>query len=528
MISSKSLLLQRFLSSCHPVLSLCRSTSSVCILCPSSSLSNMPVSHVGLTVSHLPTSCSFFLAALSPLGYRYQGQQDNQIGFGVDQADFFICQQSPGLACSDTIHPSTHTDFCCDSNPPGAAHIAFSSPSPTAVNSFFTSALKAGGRIHGEPAVRDPKTGYYSAAVMDLDGNSVEVVHRPEDYEWGGSKALDCRPGSRVLNWKKDVAHSVGSYDPGAERSVARSLARSITSPTLIVTQAAPERRASEDTTSKTLIGSLIGAAAGAAIAYALSTSEQESSPRLTLQPALTGLFQAIQAPPTPSQSPRSMVSAPIYHQQSPSYYVAPMQSPSSYHTSYQPRAIEAPRSPGSHGPIVENSKCPTEVSRHSSQHRQSPRPSLARSSHTAPLVVQNPSRPAISRSSTSSALRTVIQADYPPAAPSQRSLKSSASHHQKDDYRSTVSRSRHGSYVAPPKEPSGPIVEEVDDDDAVTVAPSDSISQVRSKKSRHKYRRHHSERKEGETSDRKSVVSLPIRGERERDRSGSRRTVIF
>jgi len=86
----------------------------------------MPVSHVGLTVSHLPTSCSFFLAALSPLGYRYQGQQDNQIGFGVDQADFFICQQSPGYAWLSALNlllvltlllqnppwSSTHRIFC--------------------------------------------------------------------------------------------------------------------------------------------------------------------------------------------------------------------------------------------------------------------------------------------------------------------------------------------------------------------------------------------------------------------------------
>lgn len=54
----------------------------------------MPVSHIGLTVSHLPTSCSFFLAALTPLGYHYLGQEGNQIAFGVKDADFFISQES--------------------------------------------------------------------------------------------------------------------------------------------------------------------------------------------------------------------------------------------------------------------------------------------------------------------------------------------------------------------------------------------------------------------------------------------------
>lgn len=54
----------------------------------------MPVSHIGLTVAHLPTSCSFFLAALAPLGYRYFGQEGNQIAFGIDDADFFISQET--------------------------------------------------------------------------------------------------------------------------------------------------------------------------------------------------------------------------------------------------------------------------------------------------------------------------------------------------------------------------------------------------------------------------------------------------
>ncbi len=56
----------------------------------------MPVSHIGLTVSHLPTSTSFFLSALQPLGYRYIGQSGDQIGLGIHDADFFLCQETPG------------------------------------------------------------------------------------------------------------------------------------------------------------------------------------------------------------------------------------------------------------------------------------------------------------------------------------------------------------------------------------------------------------------------------------------------
>lgn len=63
----------------------------------------MPVSHIGLTVSHLPTSCSFFLSALQPLGYRFIGQQGNQIGLGINDADFFLCQETPGYEYSSPL-----------------------------------------------------------------------------------------------------------------------------------------------------------------------------------------------------------------------------------------------------------------------------------------------------------------------------------------------------------------------------------------------------------------------------------------
>jgi hypothetical protein len=56
----------------------------------------MPVTHVGLTVSNLPNSTKFYLAALQPLGYRYIGQWGPQIGFGAEEADFFLTQEMAG------------------------------------------------------------------------------------------------------------------------------------------------------------------------------------------------------------------------------------------------------------------------------------------------------------------------------------------------------------------------------------------------------------------------------------------------
>lgn len=61
----------------------------------------MPFSHLTITVSHLPSSTSFFLSCLQPLGYRFIGRSDDCIGFGQksgEPADFWITEQKLGYS----------------------------------------------------------------------------------------------------------------------------------------------------------------------------------------------------------------------------------------------------------------------------------------------------------------------------------------------------------------------------------------------------------------------------------------------
>ncbi|KAI1627534.1 hypothetical protein EDD37DRAFT_647203 [Exophiala viscosa] len=150
-------------------------------------------SSITLTVSHLPTSTSFFLSALQPLNYIFRARQDQTIGFGPSApdavADFWITQEIPGV-------------------PAGAAHVAFPASSRGQVHDFFVAALKAGGKIHGEPCQRDA-SGYYSAAVIDFDGNSIEAVCRPGQQVEGGS----------VVSQQKTPSPSV-AITPSKTRSV--------------------------------------------------------------------------------------------------------------------------------------------------------------------------------------------------------------------------------------------------------------------------------------------------------------------
>ncbi|PGH10490.1 hypothetical protein AJ80_07534 [Polytolypa hystricis UAMH7299] len=270
----------------------------------------MPLSHLTLTVSHLPTSTSFFLSCLQPLGYRFIGRHDNHVGFGSipgEPADFWISEERPGV-------------------PAGAAHIAFPAPSREAVSQFFIAALKAGGKIHGEPALRDAEQGYYSAAVVDLDGNSIEAVHRPSAAERTGSteRALTVIKNGSVVSKASSMKSSSVALRPKSEAGTVVSKAKTAVSraPPSIVSQAqqpAPIQLQQPPTTTiikdntngaKAVVGTLLGAAAGAAIAYAMLKGDSQSetttappqyteSPGVSAVPAQEALmYRAIEAAP--------------------------------------------------------------------------------------------------------------------------------------------------------------------------------------------------------------------------------------
>ncbi|KAI4668479.1 uncharacterized protein J4E88_001383 [Alternaria novae-zelandiae] len=275
----------------------------------------MPVSHIGLTVSHLPTSTSFFLSALQPLGYRYIGQYGNQIGLGINDSDFFLCQETPGVKA-------------------GAAHIAFTAPSTTAVRNFYTAALTAGGRPNGAPGARCAEDGHFNAAVIDFDGNSIEVVYRNgPDMRHDGTIITH----SRVITWQRTVsqsfrespsifsAHTCASRTgaipvaPTAESAAPKApspVPRSASAPTVAPVPEATTKSDAGSGAATHILGTLLGAAAGAAVTYAFMRSERDSAKKeadfsafMDAKNAVNtaaGFFaQASSQPPTPQQAPQ-------------------------------------------------------------------------------------------------------------------------------------------------------------------------------------------------------------------------------
>ncbi|GAB7337484.1 hypothetical protein MBLNU457_g2814t1 [Dothideomycetes sp. NU457] len=220
----------------------------------------MPVSHIGLTVENLPASTSFFQSALQPLGYRYVGTRNDQIGFGVKEADFFLGPIP-------------------DYSKPSPIHVAFTAPSRNAIRDFYIAALEAGGTPAGSPAYRGENHDIFNAAVLDLDGNTIEVVHHRGH----------CESASTISQRSTRLAST-----PKPQSQIRREEYREVdfdkeaTDSAIDITRAIPSiRRPSLPSQldgqpgkapTNSVLGTMIGAAAGAAAIYAFYSMERDSA----------------------------------------------------------------------------------------------------------------------------------------------------------------------------------------------------------------------------------------------------------
>ena len=117
--------------------------------------------HVGIAVSDLERSKTFYSAALAPLGYALAFEFPGGAGFSSGEGipDFWI-------------HAGDEA---------GGAHVAFHTKDRGVVHAFHEAALAAGGADNGAPGTRPQYTPtYYAAYVHDPDGHNIEAVcHEP-------------------------------------------------------------------------------------------------------------------------------------------------------------------------------------------------------------------------------------------------------------------------------------------------------------------------------------------------------------
>ena len=108
--------------------------------------------HVHLRVADLERSKQFYRAVLQALGLDIIGE-------------------GPGFFHADELFVSD------DAQPGGPVHLAFQADGSESVQRFHEAGLEAGGRDNGPPGPRSYHPGYYSAYLLDPDGNNIEAVY---------------------------------------------------------------------------------------------------------------------------------------------------------------------------------------------------------------------------------------------------------------------------------------------------------------------------------------------------------------
>lgn len=358
------------------------------------------------------------------------------------------------------------------------AHIAFNAPSRGAVDAFFLAALKAGGTIHGEPAVREQGTGYYSAAVVDLDGNSIEAMHRERE---------------KVASTNSEII-----ADDKATKNTTKIIVNNVTAPAMVVSHSSARIKDDGEMSTKALIGTLLGAAAGAAVAYAMTKVEDEN-----FQPPITQTITYQTADAPKPKSARSTVSSRKPSRPAASSHVsrnalleidypqAPMSGSgesSILHYSPRPKYLEGPKAASGQNlasTLIETFIPPSEV-------RRFPPHAVARSQTDSivqrSVAIQDPDmisqHSKLSRAASSTA-KTLTLKDFAPVPRSSTGTETRLARGVLLPIsKAGSSTSRHSHLVGAPVQglPS----------ELGSVAPSDSVSQAESRRSKASKRSSH------------------------------------
>jgi hypothetical protein len=468
-----------------------------------------------LDVACLAPSSSFYAAVTQPLGLTYLSATTTDNG-------------RPSLVFGECSKPLFELREAADFL--RRSRLAISAASPAAVHDFYNCATRAGARVatvFSEDQPSDDSPSPVRASATDHDGNTMEVVYvPPPSYgsRYGGSTVRRTQSSSdevsRIMSWNYDVAATSGPAHHGPARYseepmtlVHRSVTTTRATPAL---PPPPSPREGSRGLSAAGVASLIavGAAAGAAFTYTVLKHDRARAPSQE--------FEA------PSFRRRSTFPDPY-----------PGVRPQAIEVE---RTVEKIRYPPAEYPAVADHRrpaAPTHIaryslagaqrdrvrevgddayderqSRHSSRYRIEPPPShRSRSaapaeSRRAPLML------------TEGEHRSVVSSKHS-AMPSSRSIRRSATYDVGDHETYVSARSRRSSSTIrpppplekssqsrhPPRSSAGRTVSYASarriplpasgtgsshaewDDDMVSVAPSDSISCVGSRRSGRAYR---------------------------------------
>jgi catechol 2,3-dioxygenase-like lactoylglutathione lyase family enzyme len=126
------------------------------------------IHHLGIVVSDFTRSAALYDACLAPLGIR---RTETDIDWAIYAPD----GGQPFLWLGSEI-----PTYWRSGNQAGNApmHIAFIAPDRAAVDAFYSAGLEHGAEDNGPPGLRVGWGHFYSAYILDLDGNNIEATIR--------------------------------------------------------------------------------------------------------------------------------------------------------------------------------------------------------------------------------------------------------------------------------------------------------------------------------------------------------------
>lgn len=128
------------------------------------------IHHLGIVVTDFVRSKALYDACLAPLGIR-------RTATDMDWAIYAPDNGFPFLWLGSEV-----PTYWSVEKQPGAApmHLAFCAPDRAAVEAFYRAAMEAGAEDHGPPGIRASYANFYSAYILDFDGNNIEATLRED------------------------------------------------------------------------------------------------------------------------------------------------------------------------------------------------------------------------------------------------------------------------------------------------------------------------------------------------------------
>ena len=124
------------------------------------------IDHVSLAVRDLERAARFYEATLATLGLTRLVTRPATIGFGKAYSEFWINLRANMAPVEEG----------------SGVHICLRAKSSGEVDAFHAAALSAVGRSDGAPGIRPhERVRYYTAFVVDPDGNRIEAVTFPKE-----------------------------------------------------------------------------------------------------------------------------------------------------------------------------------------------------------------------------------------------------------------------------------------------------------------------------------------------------------